>query len=367
LNHALSNRPTGSIFKPLVYASALNAALSQGPPSGAPATLPGGTQAAVIPASLPGGTTLIDARQEQENRAPAQPGCSMSRSAEPCPDNVTNQGGMSRSAGSCTNSNNDATQCAQPAFTQATLINDAPYAFPFGNQIYTPRNYHDVYHGEVTARFALAHSLNNATVKLAEMVGYDKVAELAKTVGIESVKPTPSMALGAYEATPLDMAQAYTAFANGGTLVTPVKVVSVRDAQGNVLGNSEGEKKTVLDPRVAYVVTNMMEAVMSGDGTGAGVRGMGFTAPAAGKTGTSHDGWFAGYTSNLLCIVWVGFDDYSDLKLEGAHSAAPIWAMFMKKAVALPDYRDTRPFVAPPGVVMCGDEAFVAGTGCEKN
>jgi penicillin-binding protein 1B len=86
-------------------------------------------------------------------------------------------------------------------------------------------------------------------------------------------------------------------------------------------------------------------------GTAAGVRGMGFTEPAAGKTGTSHDGWFAGYTDHLLCIVWVGFDDYTDLNLQGAHSAAPIWAMFMKKAATLSRYKDVKPFVPPAGVV----------------
>jgi penicillin-binding protein 1B len=93
-----------------------------------------------------------------------------------------------------------------------------------------------------------------------------------------------------------------------------------------------------------------MENVLQGEGTGAGVRNMGFKAPAAGKTGTSHDAWFAGFTSNLLCIVWVGNDDYSNLNLEGAHAAAPIWAEFMKKAVLLPQYSDTNEFTPPDGV-----------------
>jgi penicillin-binding protein 1B len=93
-----------------------------------------------------------------------------------------------------------------------------------------------------------------------------------------------------------------------------------------------------------------MEAVLQGNGTGAGVRGMGFYAPAAGKTGTSHDAWFAGYTSNLLCIVWVGNDDYSDVKIEGARAAAPIWAAFMKRAIQLPQYSDTNQFTPPDGV-----------------
>src|SRR5262249_34685226 len=111
------------------------------------------------------------------------------------------------------------------------------------------------------------------------------------------------------------------------------------------------ESKQVLEARVAYVRTDMMEGVInSGLGVSA-VRGRGFAAPAAGKTGSSHDGWFAGYTSNILCIVWVGYDDYSDLHLSGAQTAAPIWTEFMKKAAALPQYADMRSFSQPSGVV----------------
>src|SRR6476469_1382851 len=111
------------------------------------------------------------------------------------------------------------------------------------------------------------------------------------------------------------------------------------------------DTKQVLDPRIAAVMTNMMEGVLN-FGTAFDVRGKwGFQAPAAGKTGSSHDGWFAGYTSNLLCIVWVGYDDYSDLRLSGAQTAAPIWAEFMKKAATLPMYSDMREFSQPSGVV----------------
>src|SRR5581483_1123865 len=133
-----------------------------------------------------------------------------------------------------------------------------------------------------------------------------------------------------------------------------------------------------LDPRIAYIMTNMMEGVLN-FGTAYPVRARGFNAPAAGKTGSSHDGWFAGYTSNLLCIVWVGHDDYSDLRLSGAMTAAPIWTEFMKKAATLPQYSDMREFSQPSGVVdvqldkatnrlatpNCTDDyvsAFVAGT-----
>src|SRR5208337_2371381 len=155
---------------------------------------------------------------------------------------------------------------------------------------------------------------------------------------------------GAYDATPLDMAAAYTVFANGGVRNSAILISSVRTAAGDMVMGFNSEHKEVLDPRVTAVMTNMMEGVMN-FGTAYEVRQRGFTAPAAGKTGTSHDGWFAGYTSNLLCIVWVGFDDYSDIRLSGAQTAAPIWAEFMKKAIELPQYSDVRPFAQPPGVV----------------
>ncbi|MFI5112933.1 MAG: penicillin-binding protein 1A [Terriglobales bacterium] len=296
LDHAVARRPTGSVFKPFVYAAAVNTAL-----------------------------------------------------------------------------NGDAN-----VITPASLIDDSPGTYTYGDQIYEPRNYKNEYHGVVSARFALAQSLNNATVKLAEQVGYDKVAALARAAGIKSVQPTPAMALGAYDATPLDIAGAYTVFANGGVRVSPMLASSVRDAHGELVENFQAERTPVLDPRVAYVMTTMMEGVIN-NGTAAGVRGMGFSAPAAGKTGTSHDGWFAGYTSNLLCIVWVGYDDYSDLHLSGSSTAAPIWAEFMKRAVKLPAYKDAQAFQEPAGVVnvrldkatnrlateACPDTytvAFIAGT-----
>ena len=238
---------------------------------------------------------------------------------------------------------------AAAVFTPATMIDDAPTTFSYGDQIYEPRNYKEEYHGPVTARYALAMSLNNATVKLAEQVGYDKVADLAKAAGIKSVQATPAMALGSYDATPLDMAGAYTIFANSGVKVSPIFISSLRDAQGNVIENFDTARHEVLDPRVAYVMTDMMQGVLN-FGLGYQVRRAGFTQPAAGKTGSSHDAWFEGYTSNLLCIVCVGYDDYSDIRLSGAQAAAPIWAAFMKHAATLPAYQDMQPFTPPAGV-----------------
>jgi penicillin-binding protein 1B len=245
--------------------------------------------------------------------------------------------------------------------------------------VYEPRNYKEEYHGDVTLRYALAMSLNNATVKVAEEVGYDKVADLAKSAGIVSVKATPAMALGSYDAPPLDMAGAYTSFANSGDRLSPILVNSVRNAKGDVVANFKTDQRQVLDPRIAYVMTNMMEGVINNGLGYSAVRLHGFLLPAAGKTGTSHDGWFAGYTSNLLCIVWVGYDDYSDIRLTGAQTAGPIWTEFMKKASALPEYAGMKEFLQPNGVVdvqldkatnrlatsSCPDDytaAFVSGT-----
>ena len=275
LNHAVASRPTGSIFKPIVYASAFNTAVA-------------GT-------FLPGYDSL---------------------------------------------------------FTPLTQLNDEQTAYEVNGQEYKPRNFEGEYHGEVTARFALMRSLNNATISLASLVGFDTVASLARDLGISSARATPAVAIGAYDSTPLDMAGVYTAFANGGLKIDPWMVASVRTPSGDVITDFTPTSKQILDPRVAYLTTNMMEAVLQGKGTGAGVRNMGFTAPAAGKTGTEHDAWFVGYTTNLLCIVWVGNDDYTDLKIEGAHAAAPIWADFMKRAVTLPQYSDTAEFIPPDGVQL---------------
>jgi penicillin-binding protein 1B len=278
LNHAVAKRPTGSIFKPFVYASAF-------------ATAAEGTM-------LTGQTKL---------------------------------------------------------FSPVTILSDQQTTYDLGGpQEYTPRNFEGEYHDQVTARYALMRSLNNATIGLAAMVGFDRVAALARDAGIRSARGTPSMAIGSYDGTPLDMAGAYTIFANNGLHLEPWMLASVRTPSGDVIADYSPASKQLLDPRVAYLTVNLMENVLrsdvTGSGTGAGVRNMGFTAPAAGKTGTSHDAWFAGFTSNLLCIVWVGNDDYTDIKLQGAQAAAPIWAEFMKKAVLLPQYSDTNGFTAPEGV-----------------
>jgi penicillin-binding protein 1B len=275
LNHVMAKRPTGSIFKPFVYATAFNTSLE--------------------------GTVL-------------------SGQTKP--------------------------------FSQVTMLSDEPTTYGEGTaQEHTLHNFEGEYHEEVTARYALQKSLNNATTGLAALVGFDRVAALAREAGVKSARGTPSVAIGAYDATPLDMAGAYTTFANNGLHLDPWMLASVRTADGDMVTDYTPTSKQLLDPRVAFLTTDMLQNTIN-HGTGAGTRLLGFTAPAAGKTGTDHDAWFAGYTSNLLCIVWVGNDDYTDIKIQGADAAAPIWAVFMKNAVLLPQYSDTHYFSAPSGVEM---------------
>ncbi|MBI1983273.1 MAG: penicillin-binding protein 1A, partial [Acidobacteria bacterium] len=190
-----------------------------------------------------------------------------------------------------------------------------------------------------------------ATVRLAETVGYEWVRRLAVAAGINrDLLPTPAIALGAYVATPLEIAGAYTIFAHAGRYVPPGFIHKVADVSGQTLWRSHSETREVLDPRVSYIMVSLLQSVMN-SGTGAGVRNRGFTLPAAGKTGTSHDGWFVGFTPRLLAAVWVGYDDDRELHLSGAYSALPIWTEFMKQAAEIPAYRREEPFEAPPGVV----------------
>src|SRR5579884_311249 len=236
-------------------------------------------------------------------------------------------------------------------FYPASLVDDEPTTFRYARQTYSPGNFRNEYMGEVTFREALMHSLNVATIKVAQEVGFDRVIAIARRAGITSdLQPTPAVAIGAYGVTPLEIARAYTMFANDGIRVQPHSIDSIVQHDGTELYHAEPDSRLALDPRVNFLMVSMMEDVIN-HGTAAGVRGMGFKLPAAGKTGTSHDGWFAGFTPRLLCIVWVGFADYRDLDLEGAHSALPIWAEFMKSAARFAAYRDTQTFKAPAGVV----------------
>lgn len=235
--------------------------------------------------------------------------------------------------------------------TPASTVEDEPTTFEFNGETYQPANHEKSYSGTVTLRYALAHSLNIPAVKVAESIGYGKVARVARAAGLNvDIKPTPSIALGSYEVTPLEIAGAYTVFANSGSFVKPALIKSIRDHGSTPVFESQVVRKPALDPKVAYLVENMMEDVLR-SGTGYSVRARGFLLPAAGKTGTSRDGWFAGFTSRLICVVWVGFDDNRDFELTGAVSALPIWTEFMKRAHQHREYKNVHAFAPPSGIV----------------
>ncbi len=246
---------------------------------------------------------------------------------------------------------NTAISGAPTPITPVTMLSNEPTTFWFDNKPYEPANFKNEYSDQVTVRDALAHSLNVPTVEIAQQVGFQNIVDLARRAGMNlNIQPTPAIALGAYDVTPVEIAGGYTIFANHGEYVKPYFLSSIRDARGDEIYHDKPDTRQVLDPRVAYLMDSLMEEVLR-SGTGVQVRGRGFTLPAAGKTGTSRDGWFAGFTSKLLCIVWVGFDDHRDIKLEGAHSALPVWTEFMKRAHEHREYRGVTDFDPPPGIV----------------
>ncbi|MBD0371620.1 MAG: PBP1A family penicillin-binding protein [Pyrinomonadaceae bacterium] len=240
---------------------------------------------------------------------------------------------------------NSAYDAMARVITPASVYMDEPKTFNYDNQEYSPGNFGDQYsNAPVTLRDALVRSLNVVTVEVAMDVTIGRVMNLAAKAGLpKPAKAYPAMALGASEATPLQMASAYTAFATNGTRTTPVGVTRVATGDGTTIAKPTGQKNQVVRPDVAYVLTDMLKDVVN-RGTAAKLGARGFkNVPGktgfAGKTGTSRDGWFAGYTPNLVCIVWVGFDDGSQLGLTGADSALPIWADFMTAALnAHPDW-----------------------------
>ncbi|HEX6165003.1 MAG TPA: PBP1A family penicillin-binding protein [Vicinamibacterales bacterium] len=233
----------------------------------------------------------------------------------------------------------------------ATIVYDEPTTWSFDNQEWTPRNYDGEYDGAITLRRALAMSRNVAAVKLAEQTGYERIVSLWKQARVgnaEQVKPYPSVALGIVELTPLEVAQAYTVFANHGTLKPLRSIINV--TSGEDVAKPKIEKgPTIARPSTAFLVTHMMRSVLN-EGTGASARANGFTADAAGKSGTTNDlrdAWFVGFTPELLTVVWVGLDDNQPLGLSGSQAALPIWTAFMKNALA---GRGASTFDAPEGI-----------------
>ena len=240
-----------------------------------------------------------------------------------------------------------------PPVTPITILQDSPIALVFGKteeETWSPRNYDGEFRGPVTVRYALEHSLNIPTVRLAVWeTGGGKtlltdVIEAARKAGITSpMKAYPSLALGAFECTPMEIAAAYSVFANGGILVKPNSLLGLVGPEGRRIDRKDVPLQRAADPAAVAVLDSILQGVVN-RGTGASARGRGAQGIFAGKTGTTNDGrdaWFIGFSPRLLVAVWVGFDDNRGLNLSGSTAAVPIYADFARR---LPSHFFEEPF-----------------------
>jgi penicillin-binding protein 1B len=252
--------------------------------------------------------------------------------------------------------------------TPATVVLDEPTAFTFNDQTWTPTNYENEYDGPITLRRALALSRNIATIKVAESTGYDTVAALWKRIGAGTPpRPYPSIALGVFEASPYEIASAYTLFPNGGTL-RPLRAIARIVNAGENVAVDVPAPRVVARADTTFLVTNMLRSVLN-EGTGASARAAGFALDGAGKSGTTNDlrdAWFVGFTPELLTVVWVGLDDNQALGLSGSQAALPIWTQFMIRALA---GHTSTPFTTPDGIVFVDidrDTGKIATPSCPR-
>jgi penicillin-binding protein 1B len=253
--------------------------------------------------------------------------------------------------------------------TPATVVTDEPTTFSYEDKDYAPGNYDDEYDGPITLRRALARSRNVATVKVAEAAGYDHVANLWRRLDIGTPPlPYPSIALGVFEATPFEIATAYTIFPNQGD-VRPLRAVTKLLVDGRTLEPAPlGKSRHVAERETTFLVTNMMRSVVN-EGTGASARAAGFLLDAAGKSGTTNelrDAWFVGFTPELLTVVWVGLDDNRPLGMSGTQAALPIWTNFMLRALA---GHASQSFSVPEQVIFAEidpETGYLSGPGCPR-
>ncbi|MGH9441299.1 MAG: PBP1A family penicillin-binding protein [Thermoanaerobaculia bacterium] len=225
----------------------------------------------------------------------------------------------------------------QPPISPATMLIDSPITLVWGaggdNERWTPHNDDNQYRGPISVRRALEMSVNVPTVRVAVEAGLDTVVAAARAAGISSpLRGYPSLALGSFETSPMEIASAYCALADGGVRVEPSAIVGVTDAAGKVLERRETPLKRVLPPDAVFLVDSLMQGVVN-RGTGGGVRSRGVQGVLAGKTGTTNDGrdaWFIGFSPKILAAVWVGFDDNRGLNLSGSQAAVPIFTEFIK-------------------------------------
>jgi penicillin-binding protein 1B len=263
-----------------------------------------------------------------------------------------------------------------------TLSTDAPREFTYDlRSKYRPSNYGGGFSmRDVTLRTGLVRSLNVVTVDAAMRTGLERVAALAERLGLPKPQAYPSLALGTTEATPLEVATAYTAFVNGGQVARPNPLArvdgqaaraersSAPDGSAPAPDGDAAAPEQVLKPSTAYMLDDMLAAVID-HGTARAARGAIRGVAVAGKTGTSRDGWFAGFTPNLVCVVWVGFDDGEELNLTGADSALPAWVEFVRRAVELRPELGGQSFGRPASITTVEvdpDTGLLAAPSCPR-
>ncbi len=237
----------------------------------------------------------------------------------------------------------------EDGFSPVQQFADAPRDFVYDrNKVYRPANYGGGYSmRDVTMRDGLVNSLNTVTVDVAMQTGLARVANLAADFGLPRPERFPALALGTEEVTPVQLAAAYATFVNGGRKIQPQAIIGV--GEPNVGAPAAAESKQVISPTTAYMVTNMLSDVIE-RGTGRAARDTVKGTAIAGKTGSSRDGWFVGYSQNLVCVVWIGFDDNRQLGLTGAAAALPVWTDFMSAAVQLRPELGGENFECPEGI-----------------
>lgn len=237
-------------------------------------------------------------------------------------------------------------------------IEDTEFEWAYDAQVWKPANYGDAYFGFVSVRQALERSLNAATARTAHEVGLRAILSTARRLGFEGPLPeVPAIVLGAGDATPLEVARVYAALANGGLRPTPLATRRVSTRNGAILDRRGVQLERAISPQVAFMVSHMLRGVLE-RGTG---RAGQLDVPAAGKTGTTdayRDAWFAGYTPDLVAVVWVGFDHGRAVGLPGSRAALPIWADFMKMAAR---GRPVTAFRPPPGVALAFVDPVTGG------
>jgi len=246
-------------------------------------------------------------------------------------------------------------------YSPSSVVMDEPFTWIDGDRAWTPENYERTFHGPVTLRTALNQSLNSATARIAQAVGIQSIRDLAVRLGVNpSIPAFPAIALGGWEVSPLEVARIYGVLADGGLAADPMAISKVVDRAGDVVEGHRLDVRRVVPATDAYLVTHLLEGVLD-EGTARRARLAGLSIPAAGKTGTTNeynDAWFAGYTPDLLAVVWVGFDRGAHLGLTGASAALPIWTQFMLGAV---DQGRPVPFEVPSGIEFAEVDADTGG------